>query len=412
MKIRLSDHLINFFFSKRGTALSLFLCLLVLTVFLVQMYGRANRESGYDFTSYLLSSQVFLDGRSPYQTGSPFRYIYPLFLCVILVPLSMMPYWLSTLLWFLGNSSALYFVGVILIRYYSPALTRTDIIAVFIVPFLVLLDVIQNNLLNGQVNFIVLLLCTLFLRYYLLSRRFTASLFLSVAIAIKLTPLLLLVYLLCRRDFLILGLVFFMSLTLSFVVPYTIGGAATFDYYSEYLNSFLMNQLSLSGQTPQVFAFSLTSIIGFFIPSIPKLFAFILAGVLALAPIALIQFLSHGEQSTERETLVFSLYVLSILLVSPMSETHHLINLFPALCVVVLAMLEHSERHFKIGALVLALVLGSLILGKFYPPVNLVAISTLYSSMLWLIWRSRMAGMSHGALKLAGGAGGSGPKRR
>jgi hypothetical protein len=388
-------YLVKFFFSKRGLACSIFLFFLILTVFMVQMYGKAYRGHGNDFTSYVLSSKVFMDGRSPYQTGSPFPYIYPLFLCAILVPLSSMPYWLLNLLWFLGSVLALYFVGDILIRYYSPTFTHADAGAVFIVPFLVLLNVIQNNLLNGQVNFIVLLLCTLFLRDYLLSRNCTAALFLSMAIAIKVMPLILLVYLLCRRDFLMVGLVIFMTLILSFGVPYIIGGAATFGYYSSYWHSFIMDHIAVNGQMTHGFTFSLTSILGFFIPSIPKLFTFIIAGILSLAPIILIQLVSRREKSTEKEILIFSLYMMAILLISPLSETHHLINLFPALLITVAAMLLYSQRYFKIGAVVLAAVFGSLIFGKFYFAANLIAIITLYSSMFWLILQNRKHGQSH-----------------
>ncbi|HEY5500163.1 MAG TPA: glycosyltransferase family 87 protein [Bacteroidales bacterium] len=389
-----SEHLGKFFFSKRGVAFSFVLLFLILTVFMVQMYGKAYRANGNDFSSYMLSARIFLDGHSPYQTGSHFPFIYPLLLCVILGPFSMMPYWLLNLLWFLGSVLALYFVGDILVRHYSPAFTHAAAGAVFIVPFLVLVNVIQSNLLNGQVNFIVLLLCTLFLRDYLLSRNFTASLFLSMAIAIKVMPLILLVYLLCRRDFLMVGLVIFMTLILSFGVPYIIGGAATFGYYSSYWHSFIMDHIAVNGQMTHGFAFSLTSILGFFIPSIPKLFTFIIAGILSLAPIILIQLVSRREKSTEKEILIFSLYMMAILLISPLSETHHLINLFPALSVLVVAMLQYSRRHFKIGALVLVTVFGSLIFGKFYFAANIIAIITLYSSMLWLILQNKMHGQS------------------
>ena len=389
-----NEYLLKFFFSKRGLARSFFISLLILTVFLVQMYGKAYREHGNDFTSYLLSAKALIDSRSPYQTGSPFPYIYPIFLCVILIPFSMMPYWLLNLLWFLGSVLALYFAGDILIRHYSPAFTRANAGAVFIVPFLFLINVIQSNLLNGQVNFIVLLLCTLFLRDYLLSRNFTAALFLSMAIAIKVTPIILLVYLLCRRDFLMVGLVIFMTLILSFGVPYIIGGAATFGYYSSYWHSFIMDNIAVNGQMTHGFAFSLVSIIGFFIPSLPKLFTFIISGIFSLAPIILIQFISRSEKSKGKEILLFSLYLVAVLLISPLSETHHLINLFPALLVMVVATLQYSRQYFKMGAVVLTVVFASLISGKFYFSANLIAIIALYGSMFWLILQNRVNGQS------------------
>jgi hypothetical protein len=390
-----NEYLVKFFFSKRGLARSFFISFLILSVFLVQMYGKAYRGHGNDLTSYLLSSKAFQEGRNPYQTGSTFPYIYPLFLCVILLPLSLIPYWLLHFLWFLASVLALYAVGIILIRQYSPAFTRKEAGAVFIVPLLVLFNVIQNNLLNGQVNFIVLLLCMLFLRNYLHSRSLTAALFLSLAIAIKVTPLILLVYLLCRRDFLMVGLVIFMTLFLSFGVPYIFGGAAAFAYYSSYFHSFIIGNLAANARIVHGFTFSIISIIGFFMPSLPKLFTFIISGIVSLAPIILIQFISRGQKSMEREILLFSLYMLAILLISPLSETHHLINLLPALSVVVVATLQYSRRYFKIGAVVLSAVLGSLVFGKFFIAANLIAIIALYGSVLWLILQNRVNGQSH-----------------
>jgi len=348
------------------------------------VYGKAYRESGYDFTSYLLSSDAFLNGRDPYQTGSSFLYVYPLFFCIFISPFLLMPYWLQNLLWFLGSSFSLYLIGVIMLRNYSPTFTRTNAIAILIIPFLLLINVIQNNLLNGQANIIVLLLCILFLKYYLLSSRLTALLFLSAAIAIKLTPLILLVYLLFRRDYLMIGVVILTSLILSFVVPYIIGGTAIFDYYSTYMNSFLIGNLASNTYISQGPAFSITSIIDYLIPSISKQFSIILAGTLAIAPISMLQ-LFGDVNNRERETLIFSLYMLAILLITPMCETHHLINIFPALLVIIISIFQDSQQYFKIGAFILSFVLCSLFFGKFYLVANLFTILTLYSFIIWII---------------------------
>jgi hypothetical protein len=79
--------------------------------------------------------------------------------------------------------------------------------------------------------------------------------------------------------------------------------------------------------------------------------------------------------------------MLAVPLISPMSETHHLINLFPAASIVTVSMLLHSKRHWQIGILTLTTVLLSLITGKFYDAAAIIAIMALYVSILWLFFQ-------------------------
>lgn len=151
--------------------------MLILLIYLIQMFGMSFRANGNDFSSYLISSEAILTGTDLYDTGSPFPFNYPLFLYVALILLTILPYWLSNLLWFAMNVAALYASFSILFKLYLRSLSFKEIAALFVIPFIILTNVIQNNVPNGQVNFIVLLLCVLFLKYCVQSKRLLASIF-------------------------------------------------------------------------------------------------------------------------------------------------------------------------------------------------------------------------------------------
>ncbi|GEM_PF-2019973 len=381
----LRDKVVRFLLSENVIIIAHTVLLLILTIFLLQAFGKAYREHGYDFTSYLLSSRALLNGANPYETGSPFPFIYPLFLCVILYPFTALPYWLSNLLWFLSNVAALYFSASVLLKLHWASLSYKEITILFLVPFLMLTNVVQNNLLNGQVNLMVLLLCVLFLNYYIGSHKFTASVLLAAAIAIKLTPLIFIPYLILRKDFVWAALAMAISFVFIFGLPYAISGPVTLEWYSQYVSSFLTDQLSNTGQSSDGFAYSITSIISLLLPNAPKILSFILAAVVSLVPIFWVQFASRKEDSTDKQSLMFALYMSAILLISPMSETHHLIYLFPAILLLALAMFQFSQRHRHIGILVLIVVLTSSVFGKFYFPANIAAIISLYITLIWII---------------------------
>jgi len=113
-----------------------------------------------------------------------------------------------------------------------------------------------------------------------------------------------------------------------------------------------------------------------------------LAGLISVVPVVWLQ-LTTRRDNARQQTLLFSLYMLAILLISPMSETHHLINLFPAVSIVTLAMLSHSKIQWQVGLLTLGIVLISVITAKFYHPASIIGITTLYVSMLWTFLREK-----------------------
>src|SRR5206468_10420591 len=64
---------------------------LVALVLLGQTITRASRPDGIDLTSYLLSARSLLHGASPYLLPTPFPYLYPPTLALLLIPLTFVP---------------------------------------------------------------------------------------------------------------------------------------------------------------------------------------------------------------------------------------------------------------------------------------------------------------------------------
>jgi len=171
--------------------ISISISILIVLILFTQMLVRALRGDYNDFTSYLLSADALLKGNNPYETSISFHYIYPLFPAFLLIPFLLTPIWFANIIWFLLNVIFLIYSYLLITKccadkqlsyYYKLGLP-------FVLLLIILLNVVQNNFLNGQVNIIVLLLCLIFFHYWEKGESIIAALFLAVAISIKLVPL-------------------------------------------------------------------------------------------------------------------------------------------------------------------------------------------------------------------------------
>ena len=323
------------------------IAVLMLCVLLAQMYGKLFRPNGNDLFSYLQSARALMQGNSPYETGSPFPYIYPPFLAFILIPLTSLPLWLSGLLWFLFNATAYIFALKILLdmlfKAWGTALDPRAWIVVTAVSILAF-DVIQNHMLNGQVNFVVLALTVLFFKALSQGKNAGAALLLSLAVVIKLVPLIFLVYLLVRRK--VRALVYAIGLTiLVMLLPLPLVGGKIFSFYHTYLHQFLLSRVGLSGEWgPGTGGFSLRSLLDPLFSSADSRFSgLVLASVLVLMPIICLELTRRTDKDQEKELWVFCLYLIATLLISPMSETHHLVLFIPALALGSVAIVCRAE---------------------------------------------------------------------
>jgi uncharacterized membrane protein len=214
---------------------SLVILILIFTTLSFQTFGRAFREGGYDFTSYLLSSETFWNGGNPYLTQSSYPYIYPLFLAVVFIPFVYLKPVLSDSLFLMANMYLLFNSFFQIIKYFiREKFSLSGLILPSLVLTVFLLEVIQNNLLNGQINIAVLFFTILFLVFYFKEKPVESSLFLSLGISIKLTPLIFLFFLLKRKEYKIIVITILFSLLFTFGIPYLIQGNNAIEAYQVY----------------------------------------------------------------------------------------------------------------------------------------------------------------------------------
>ena len=328
-------------------------------VLFVQMLGKACRPQGYDFTAYLLAAEAVWTGGNPYELDMPFPYIYPLTLSTLLIPLTVIPYWLANVIWFVIGLAGLFaavFVVVTTARRYLEARNFTALIPWLGVLYLLLLHPIQQNLLNGQANFLSLGLLAIFLSGLTLGLPFIAALGLAAAIAVKLLPAILLVFLVVDRRIYTAALAGLLTLAL-LLVPVLVVGTAITNLYGDYADSFLFTRLSgASVQFPGP-AFSLSSTLAQSYRGLED--GLWLKGISALTllfPVVAVHWRSRATRNTfpvAPDPWIVCLYLVLIPLVSPMSEAHHLAFVLPGAVLVSLrCVMVPSDSLYRRGAVV------------------------------------------------------------
>ena len=146
--------------------------------------------------------ELVLEGTNAYEThrteGTHSKY--PPFFFLVTAPLALLPLGVAGAIWFLLNTSLSVACCVLAVAAFRAPGTggRLPPIA-YASPGLLAAVVIVTNLSRGQVNILILFFVCLGLYAFRRGRDLRAGLALGIAVALKLTPLLLVVYLLYRR---------------------------------------------------------------------------------------------------------------------------------------------------------------------------------------------------------------------
>jgi len=330
---------------------------IVSVILLIQSYGKAYRDSGYDFTSYIYASRLLSVNQNPYDPASSvtsqidypkpsFPYIYPLTLAFLMTPLSYIPYSVAISIWFFAGLFSLLFTIYILSKRETNGTggywKRTDISIVSALAILLLFNIVQNNFLNGQLNFIILLLSVLSYDYCSRGKKFTAAFVLALAISLKLTPVIFLLYFLLKKEYK-LFLYSTAMIPLLLLLPYLLIGNNITAFYAYYANNFLFEP----GQNLNFLLSIFNNVYG--------RIAVIIALLLILISITLF----YGKyRSRIIQNNVFSIYCLFLLLLTPKLQTHTLIFIMPA---VVIFLMQVSDSFKELKKLPIILAAFSLI---------------------------------------------------
>lgn len=307
--------------AARVAVLGLFI--VIAAVFLVQTYGRAYREIGYDFTSYLLSARALSHGENPYATGSAFPYLYPLFLAFALIPLTVAPYWLAVFLWYAVSVTSLASAAIVVTSLIGEERLASKInqpLLPFCALTILLIPILQNNLLNGQANFLVLILCVLFLKFHLEKRTFPASLMLAMGIAVKIVPAILILFQIVEARFREAALSLALAIVLC-LAPGVLLGTEGASVISEYFNSMLLGHFT--AEQPAATGGMFFNLAGFLCYMFPGVAGAGWVKPVSISLVVLIVLLTHYrvrcDPRRETQAGMFSLYLIAILLVVPIS---------------------------------------------------------------------------------------------
>ncbi len=176
------------------------LCLLLVAIAWAAITA-VNR--GGDLESYLRASRRLAAGENIY-VDEIFPYLYPPFLAFLLTPLIHVSPGAAKLLWYLANIGFIVLSFALLFELARPQPGKRILLT--FLSLLFTLRFLGDSTHRGQVNILILFLCVLTLYFFSRARLGWAALFLAMAIAIKLTALLLAAYFLFKRKFRFCGL--------------------------------------------------------------------------------------------------------------------------------------------------------------------------------------------------------------
>jgi hypothetical protein len=321
------------------------LAAIVATIFLAQTYQRSYRASGNDFSTYLAASRAFWSGESPYDLALPFPYVYPLLLAAVLGPLTLVPYWLAVLVWFLLSVACLAYVVWAVVRVTittGGGLPPPFAYAAGAGVVALHTGIVQNNLLNGQVNLVLLALLVAAVRTSMRTRIAQPAGAVGSAIAVKLTPLAVLPYFVLRRRWGLVTAALAVALALG-TIPALWLGPDGLPHAAGFLGRFAGDAFaSATFREHQPLTFSVGGVLAVasgLSPLVASVLGAIGVGVLVLV----IEQRGRLAHQGAAAAWTYAAYLVAIPLVSPMSETHHLAFLIPAACLVTCAAISRER---------------------------------------------------------------------
>lgn len=151
-----------------------------------------------DFAFYYQALQPDLGSYNPYNNGK-FVLNYPPTAFLFFLPFSLIPYRIAEIIWTLLSYFALLGSIYFLLKSINKRVSIFIYLLIYSLAFLSF--PIKFNLGMGQVNFFILLFLCLNFFFYQKKRPYISGMFLAFAIAVKLTPMFLLLFFLKKRNF-------------------------------------------------------------------------------------------------------------------------------------------------------------------------------------------------------------------
>jgi len=192
---------------------SVALILLVVTILVsgVHFAGQSGiypESYSNDFNVYYFAAREMTAGHDPYQQslGDWVAYLYPPLFAELLIPVALLPLPVAAYVWFLISVTAMLVTAWMCGALFDdvadadpspPLLSRRMLIAAGAV--LILIRFVLDNFNMGQVNTLVTMFAVAHVYLFTKNRKLASAFMLAIAVALKLTPGLLIVYHLARR---------------------------------------------------------------------------------------------------------------------------------------------------------------------------------------------------------------------
>lgn len=324
---------IRIFKQYNSKILSIVLFVILFILFGYQAYKIAFIKQWPDFGIYIAASKQFFLGNNPYIPVVHADYIYPLFLSVILFPLTLIPPIAAQFIWYILSVTSLIYAIILMMRILEVTNKTQYFVSTMVV--ILFISIIQDDLMHSNINSIILFLCTLSLYQIKNNNNIFGLIALSLAVSIKIIPIVLCLWIVAINIFgskfnknNLLNPIYLTAFILLFtiVIPYIFQGNQIFDWYNYYYNHFITQQMAQSGTSK----YNLTLAGGFYSMlsnnpnSSPPFIIKIISGItLCLFPIILLI-------KTRNIIYPFILCLIIMLLVDTNAEQHHLLLLLPA----------------------------------------------------------------------------------
>jgi len=167
-------------------------------------------KNNNDFNIYVQASADLFKGIDIYTAlyKQSYHYYYSVFFAILIYPLTLIPYYWALFIWLVTNAFFFYRIIRILAEYFDLTLFSGKQKALFFfLCFIFGLEFIVGNFTCGQATICILYLSLEGIRFVFSGRKILGALLIALGINIKIMPIVLLPYLLYRREFKAAGFV-------------------------------------------------------------------------------------------------------------------------------------------------------------------------------------------------------------
>ncbi|HSW96490.1 MAG TPA: glycosyltransferase family 87 protein [Candidatus Saccharimonadales bacterium] len=152
-----------------------------------------------DFSSYYYGARTVLHGGNPYLGGKNFfgSFLYPPFALLVFLPFTFISFFIAEKVFVVLSLLCLFLAIILLFKLFKISVLST--VSLFLLTLVFNFFPEKFTLGMGQINNVVLLLMSLFVYFYIKKREYLAGIVLALAIMLKLSPVILIFFLLIDK---------------------------------------------------------------------------------------------------------------------------------------------------------------------------------------------------------------------